>query len=80
MNNQKTILITGASGFLGTYLADAAAQQGYRLIGIDLRAPLRPHLWAGFTTSSLENADLDQLLKGHVLAAVCHLAEGLRTL
>lgn len=76
MNNQKTILITGASGFLGTYLADAATQQGYRLIGIDLRAPLRPHLWAGFTTSSLENADLDQLLKGHVLAAVCHLAGG----
>jgi UDP-glucose 4-epimerase len=72
----KTILITGASGFLGTYLADAASKEGYRLIGIDLRAPLRPHLWAGFATSSLENADLEQLLKGHTLAAVCHLAGG----
>jgi UDP-glucose 4-epimerase len=76
MNNQKTILITGASGFLGTYLADAASRQGYRLIGIDLRAPLRPHLWADFATSSLENADLDQLIKGDALAAVCHLAGG----
>jgi len=76
MNTAPTILITGASGFLGTYLADEAAKQGYQLVGIDLRAPLRPHLWVGFATSSLENVDLDQLLKGHNLAAVCHLAGG----
>ncbi|GAA3985606.1 NAD-dependent epimerase/dehydratase family protein [Mucilaginibacter dorajii] len=76
MNTAPTLLITGASGFLGTYLADEAAKQGYQLVGIDLRAPLKPHLWSRFTTSSLENADLDQLLKGFNLAAVCHLAGG----
>ncbi|MCC8408165.1 SDR family oxidoreductase [Mucilaginibacter sp. UR6-1] len=76
MKHNKTILITGASGFLGTWLADEAAQQGYKLIGIDMRAPLRPALWEGFATSSLESVDLDQLLKGHELDAVCHLAGG----
>lgn len=76
MNQTKTILITGASGFLGTWLADEAIKEGYKLIGIDLRAPLRPHLWAGFATSSLESADLEQLLKGHHVTAVCHLAGG----
>ena len=76
MNQTKTILITGASGFLGTWLADEAIKEGYKLIGIDLRAPLRPHLWAGFSTSSLESADLEQLLKGHHVTAVCHLAGG----
>jgi UDP-glucose 4-epimerase len=76
MNQQKTILITGASGFLGTWLADEAAKAGYKLLGIDLRVPLRPHLWSGFATSSLETADLDNLLGGHEIAAVCHLAGG----
>ena len=76
MNQPRTILITGASGFLGTWLADEAAKAGYTLIGIDLRAPLRPQLWAGFATSSLETVDLVQLLESHNLFAVCHLAGG----
>jgi UDP-glucose 4-epimerase len=76
MNQNKTILITGASGFLGTWMADEAAKVGYTLIGIDLRAPMRPHLWAGFATSSLETVDLIQLMQGRTLSAVCHLAGG----
>ncbi|WP_183559885.1 NAD-dependent epimerase/dehydratase family protein [Mucilaginibacter sp. SP1R1] len=76
MSQDKTLLITGASGFLGTWLAEQAALEGYKLMGIDLRAPLHPHFWAGFATSSLESVDLDNLLKGNNIMGVCHLAGG----
>lgn len=72
----QTILITGASGFLGTWLADAAYAAGYRIIGIDLRAPSKPQIWAGFATSSCDTTDLVGLLQGESLYAVCHLAGG----
>jgi len=75
MHNQ-TLLITGASGFLGTWLADAAYTAGYRIIGIDLRAPSKPQIWAGFATSSCDTTDLVSLLQGESLYAVCHLAGG----
>jgi UDP-glucose 4-epimerase len=75
MHNQ-TLLITGASGFLGTWLADAAYAAGYRIIGIDLRAPSKPQIWAGFATSACDTTDLPGLLQGESLYAVCHLAGG----
>lgn len=74
--NNKTLLITGASGFLGTWLADAAYDSGYKIIGIDLRAPCKPQIWANFATSSCDTTDLVELLKGETLYAVCHLAGG----
>lgn len=74
--HNKTILITGASGFLGTWLADAAYNRGYKIIGIDLRAPFRPLIWTKFSTSSCDTTDLAELLKGRTLHAVCHLAGG----
>jgi UDP-glucose 4-epimerase len=74
--HNKTLLITGASGFLGTYLADAAYASGYKIIGIDLRAPSRPQIWFNFATSSCDTTDLSELLKGETLHAVCHLAGG----
>ena len=72
----KTILITGASGFLGTWLADAAHHSGYTIIGIDLRAPFKPQIWANFATSSCETTDFAELLQGETVHAVCHLAGG----
>ena len=72
----QTLLITGASGFLGTWLADAAFALGYRIIGIDLLAPSKPRIWAGFATSSCDTTDLVSLLQGETLHAVCHLAGG----
>lgn len=76
MIESKTILVTGASGFLGTWLSREAAKAGYRIYGIDLRAPLQPQLWEGFSTTSLDTVDLEQLLKDVRLDAVCHLAGG----
>jgi UDP-glucose 4-epimerase len=74
--HDRTILITGASGFLGTWLADAAVERGYKVIGIDLRAPFKPQIWHKFATSSCETTDLSELLKDEKLFAVCHLAGG----
>jgi UDP-glucose 4-epimerase len=74
--NNKTVLITGASGFLGTWLADALFESGYELIGVDLRAPLKPRIWANFMTASTDNADWENLIGGKSLHAVYHLAGG----
>lgn len=76
MVTDKTLLITGASGFLGSWLADKAIDEGYRIIGIDIHAPLRPQTWAGFATASCETIDFEDLLKDIKLDAVCHLAGG----
>ncbi|WP_373056961.1 NAD-dependent epimerase/dehydratase family protein [Zunongwangia sp. H14] len=76
MTQPKTILITGASGFLGTWLSRMAAKAGHRMFGIDLRAPLQPQIWAGFATTSLDTVDLDALLENNKIDAVCHLAGG----
>ena len=76
MEPNKVLVITGASGFLGTWLADEAYQAGYTLIGLDLRAPFRPQIWAAFATSSLETVDLAQLLGNREVYAVFHLAGG----
>jgi UDP-glucose 4-epimerase len=76
MLNNKTILITGASGFVGSWLADEAIKAGYKIIGIDIHGPLRPQIWSGFATASCETVDLEDLLQGITLDAVCHLAGG----
>lgn len=57
-------------------MADAAYNDGYRIIGIDLRAPSKPQRWINFATSSCDTTDLDGLLRGETLYAVCHLAGG----
>ncbi|MDT0650424.1 NAD-dependent epimerase/dehydratase family protein [Autumnicola edwardsiae] len=76
MNNPKTILITGASGFLGTWLSREAVKAGFKIYGIDLRTPLQPQLWENFATASLDTVDLEQLMEGCTLDAICHLAGG----
>ena len=74
--SSKVILITGASGFLGTWLSKEAVKSGFKIYGIDLRVPMDPKIWEGFATSSLDTVDFDQLLKGCDLDAVFHLAGG----
>lgn len=73
-NNKATILITGAAGFLGTWMADECHKKGFDLIGIDLRVPFEPQIWSNFSTSSCATADFEQLIAGKKLLAVLHLA------
>ena len=72
----QTVLITGASGFLGTYLGEACAAAGLRLIGMDLRAPLRPQNWHRFITAACETAPLGEILRKEGVQVIYHLAGG----
>lgn len=75
-NQPQTVLITGASGFLGTYMGDACAAAGHRLIGVDLRAPLRPQIWHRFITASCETTPLGDILQKENVQVIYHLAGG----
>ena len=35
MNSNKTILVTGAAGFIGYHLCEALLKAGYNIVGID---------------------------------------------
>ena len=37
MRKNKRVLVTGSSGFLGSYVVDNLIDNGYEVIGIDLR-------------------------------------------
>src|SRR5947207_4946294 len=74
MLERETILITGASGFLGTWLAEAACAQGLELLGLDIVAPRRPDLWAGFAMQPCDRADFVSLVGARKLHSVFHLA------
>jgi nucleoside-diphosphate-sugar epimerase len=43
MNNPKTILITGVAGFFGKYLSQLFLQNGFQVIGYDIRQPSFNH-------------------------------------
>src|SRR6476620_7227710 len=74
MSEGETILITGGSGFLGTWLANAAFAQGLELLGLDIVAPRRPEIWAGFAMQSCDRANFATLVRGRKLKSVFHLA------
>lgn len=76
MPEREYILITGASGFLGTWLADAAHAQGFGLLGLDVVDPQRPKIFSGFTTQRCEKADFPALIGDRKLHSVFHLAGG----
>lgn len=73
-NNSPAILITGGSGFLGTYLARACTQSGYRIYGIDHKPPAQPELWDGFAEDYVQAIDLTDFLDGVSLQTCFHLA------
>lgn len=74
--NKKIVLITGASGFLGTWLATELVKSGYSIIGIDIQVPQQPQLFMDFATASCETVDFEKLLDESKVFAVCHLAGG----
>jgi len=73
---RKRALITGASGFIGSWLADAARETGLELFGIDLQTPSKPQIWADFITGACENVDFDRVFGEQHIDLVFHLAGG----
>jgi len=87
----KKVLVTGASGFIGSHLCERLLEQGYEVTGIDNMD--EPNSWIKaknlacvltypnftFIKADLINADLPALIRG--FDTVCHLAAtpGVRT-
>jgi UDP-glucose 4-epimerase len=70
------VLITGASGFLGTYIADAFASHRNPLLGIDRNAPRDGSQWKRFLFGPCETASIESLLTEFDVTTVFHLAGG----
>lgn len=76
ITDRDFVLITGASGFLGTWLANDAHERGFGLLGIDIAPPQRAEIWTDFRTHLSERADFAALVGTRRLHAVFHLAGG----
>ena len=74
--SNKKVLITGASGFLGTYLADLCSQEDAILYGIDIREPFKKEIWSGFSTAGLLDNETELLFKNNSFDYIFHLAGG----
>jgi len=81
-SRKPRVLITGAAGFGGGYLAAHLREKGFRVIGLDHPAALRSRKRAGGPVSGIIPLDLTRLGPGKLeaavgkgkLAAVYHLA------
>lgn len=73
MIEQKTILITGGSGFIGTKLTELLLAQGYSVIVADLGAPRVTHEHLSFLKCDLSSDRLPKEYDGKIYGIV-HLA------
>ena len=72
----KKILITGASGFLGSYLAECCGDEGAELFGIDIRKPADESTWVAFSEQGLVSDTSEALLIENNFDIIFHLAGG----
>ena len=72
----KTVMITGAAGFLGRYAAQHFTEQGWSVIGIDCVEPANAPLYhfAGYYKLKLPNKGLGELLRSHAPELCVHCA------
>lgn len=70
----KTVLVTGASGYLGSHLCKYLKKNGWRVIGYDIKAP--DHFYYDkFKIGDIRSHDtLHQLFSNYDFDSVCHLA------
>jgi UDP-glucose 4-epimerase len=72
----KKILITGGSGFIGTYLANECYKYEGELYGIDIRDPFDASIWTNYCTKGISDEEVDQLFVENQFDFVFHLAGG----
>lgn len=70
----KTLAITGLFSPLGRHLAQAASQQGMRVLGIDLKPMTRPLADVEFIEADIRNPLLSELFKAEKVDTVVHCA------
>ena len=76
-NAQKTVIVTGGAGYIGSHTSFLLAQHGYHVIVIDnlSQGQTFPHTWATFFNSDFSNQELlDELFRTHNVHAVIHFA------
>ena len=74
--DNKKVLITGASGFLGTHLAEHCHAEGANIFGIDIRKPFDEKIWMGFSEQGLLSDTSESLLIENDFDIIFHLAGG----
>ena len=70
------MLITGASGFLASYMQEECRRAGYDVLGVDRKPNDNPNIWAVFGVGSVECLDLEGLCAGFDIRTIFHLAGG----
>ena len=70
----KSILITGASGFIGYYLSELCKKNGGLLSGIDINKPRNEKIWKDFCITDLNEKSIRILMKKNNFDIVFHLA------
>jgi uncharacterized protein (TIGR01777 family) len=73
MNERKTILITGGSGFIGTKLTEALLDKGCAVVVVDLSEPRIKHELLTFEKLNLSHDEIPKRYDG-VLYGIIHLA------
>lgn len=77
MSKQKTILLTGASGFLGSYLLEALIQQNYNTIVLKRSTSNLwriSHLSSLYATYDVDVDSVEKAFQEHKIDAVIHTA------
>ncbi|MEH2434722.1 MAG: NAD-dependent epimerase/dehydratase family protein [Nostoc sp.] len=76
MNQYKSILITGVSGFIGRYVARYFSEQGWSVIGIDNSPPENAPIanLSAYYCLQLPDITLNNLLKEHLPQVCIHCA------
>jgi len=72
----KKILITGAAGFLGSWLAAECFAEDAKLYGIDIKGPNNINIWSAFTEQGLEGSNVNELFSQNHFDIIFHLAGG----
>jgi UDP-glucose 4-epimerase len=70
----KHVLITGAGGFLGSYMSAACSSVGMAVHGLSRSAAIPPGHFTSFIVDSVENADLDGFLRNNPIHYCFHFA------